>query len=185
MKKHLLSALLLSALGACAPVLAAPDKAAKEEKSESRKDEKKSDAKKDDEKKSDEKKEDDRDKEKLKKEAEAYTKKMKEEPKKKLWEIVTKGSDTELTATGLKPETVTALKEARPSLKGWEDILATESLGKPVMKELTDYGSSSKFTKSIEDELKAKEKSEKERDREKKKESREREQKREKDKDNS
>jgi hypothetical protein len=104
-----------------------------------------------------------REMEKAKKEAEAMTKRLSDDAKKKLWEIVTKGGDEELAETKLKPELVTALKEARPNLKGWEDILTTAPLGRDALKQLVDYGGSSKFTKAIEDEKKQKETAEKER----------------------
>jgi hypothetical protein len=118
--------------------------------------------------KADEKK-GEKDTEKNKKDAEAMLKRLKDDAKKKLWDVVTKGSDDDLKAAKLTPEKIEALKEARPNLKAWEDILATESLGRDVLKDLVDYGASAKFTKDIDDEKKAKDKAEKDRERDKKK----------------
>lgn len=112
--------------------------------------------------------------EELKKEAEPYTRRLKGESAGKLWEVVQKGDDDALKATGLPTATLDTLKAERPSLKGLHSILGNEKLGKDVLKQLVAYGSSSKFTKSIEDEAKAKEKAEKDRVREKKKAKRER-----------
>ena len=164
MKKILLSFVAALIAGLPAPIVRAEDAPAVPPKTEEKKPEKTPDAK-----------DLEREKDKLKKEVESYTKRLKGEAGKKLWEVVTKGSDDELKATGLKPEAIEALKTERPNLKGWEDVLTNEKLGKEVIKGLTDYGSSSKFTKSIEDEAKAKEKADKEKDREKKKARKERE----------
>lgn len=110
----------------------------------------------------------------LKKEAEAYTRRLKPEAAGKLWEVVQKGDDEALKATGLSAETIETLKAERPKLKGLHSVLANEKLGKDVLKQLASYGGSSKFAKAIEQEAKAKEKAEKERVREKKKTQRER-----------
>jgi len=112
--------------------------------------------------------------EELKKEAEPITRRLKAESAGKLWEVVQKGDDDALKATGLPAATLETLKAERPQLKGLHSVLANEKLGKEVLKQLVAYGSSSKFAKSIEDEAKAKEKAEKERLREKKKAKRER-----------
>ena len=69
----------------------------------------------------------------------------------------------------LPTETIETLKTERPNLKGLYSILANEKLGKDILKQLVSYGDSSKFSKAIENEAKAKEKAEKERVREKKK----------------
>jgi hypothetical protein len=111
----------------------------------------------------------DKDVEKNKKETDSILKRLDEDAKKKLWEVVTKGSDEELKATKLQPEAIEALKEARPNLKGWGDILTTESLGRDVLRDLVAYGASPKFAKEIADEKKAKEKAEKDRERDIKK----------------
>lgn len=110
----------------------------------------------------------------LKKEAESYTRRLKEDAAGKLWEVVQKGDDDALKATGLPAETLETLKAERGNLKGLYSILSNEKLGKDVLKQLVAYGSSSKFAKSIEEEAKAKEKAEKERVRDKKKAKRER-----------
>ena len=112
--------------------------------------------------------------EELKKEAEPYTRRLKGDTAGKLWEVVQKGDDDALKATGLPAETIETLKTERGNLKGLYSILGNEKLGKDVLKQLVAYGSSSKFAKSIEDEAKAKEKAEKERVRDKKKAKRER-----------
>lgn len=112
--------------------------------------------------------------EELKKEAEPLTRRLKGEAAGKLLEVVQKGDDDALKATGLPAATLETLKAERPHLKGLHSVLANEKLGKEVLKQLVAYGSSSKFAKSIEDEAKAKEKAEKERLREKKKAKRER-----------
>ncbi len=175
MKRTLLPLLALCALAVPARLTAADEKPAEPAKTET--------PAAPDTPKPEKKELSERDLEKAKKEAEAMLKKLKEEPKKKLWEIVTKGSDDDLKATGLKPEVVEKLKAARPDLKGWADVLTNETLGKAVLKELVDYGASSKFVKSIEDAGKEKEKKEKDREREKKKERKEREKERDKEKD--
>ena len=149
MISRMLTSLAVAALALTVPAMGAEEKPGKEASTE------KKAAKKADEP--------DRDAEKVKKEAEAMTKRLSDDAKKKLWEVVTKGSDEDLAETKLKPDVVTALKEARPNLKGWDDILTAETLGKDALKQLVDYGSSSKFTKSIEDEKKQKELAEKER----------------------
>jgi hypothetical protein len=110
----------------------------------------------------------------LKKEAEVFTRRLKDDAAGKLWEVVQKGDDDALKATGLDAATLERLKTERPNLKGLHSILGTEKLGKDVLKQLVAYGSSSKFAKTIEEEAKAKEKAEKERVREKKKAQRER-----------
>jgi hypothetical protein len=110
----------------------------------------------------------------LKKEAETYTRRLKGESAGKLWELVQKGDDAALAATGLPASTLDLLKAERPNLKGLHSILGNEKLGKDVLKQLVAYGGSSKFTKAIEEEAKAKEKAEKERVREKKKAKRDR-----------
>jgi hypothetical protein len=110
----------------------------------------------------------------LKKEAESYTRRLKGESAGKLWEVVQKGDDDALKATGLSAETIETLKAERGNLKGLHSILGNEKLGKDVLKQLVAYGSSSKFTKAIADEAKAKEKAEKDRVREKKKAKRDR-----------
>jgi hypothetical protein len=112
----------------------------------------------------------------LKKEAEPLTRRLKGESAGKLWELVQKGDDAALEATGLPAATLETLKAERGSLKGLHSILANEKLGKEVLKQLVAYGSSSKFAKTIEKEAKAKESAEKERVREKKKARRERDQ---------
>ena len=133
------------------------------------------------EEKKDASKEVDRDAEKLKKEVEGYTKRLKGETAKKLWEIVSKGSDDDLKATGLKAEVIETLKSERPNLKGWPDVLTNDKLGRQVLKDLTDYGASSKFTKILEDEEKQKDKKEKDKEREQRKARKEREKSRDKD----
>jgi len=110
----------------------------------------------------------------LKKEAEPYTRRLKGEAAGKLWEVVQKGDDAALEATGLPAATLEVLKAERPKLKGLHSILGNEKLGKEVLKQLAAYGGSSKFAKAIEEEAKAKEKAEKERLREKKKSKRDR-----------
>lgn len=106
--------------------------------------------------------------EELQKEAEPITRRLKGDSAGKLWEVVQKGDDDALKATGLPAATLETLKAERPHLKGLHSVLANEKLGKDVLKQLVAYGSSSKFAKSIEDEAKSKEKAEKERLREKK-----------------
>lgn len=103
------------------------------------------------------------------KEAEPLTRRLKGDTASKLWELVQKGDDEALKATGLPAETIETLKTERPNLKGLYSILANEKLGKDILKQLVSYGDSSKFSKAIENEAKAKEKAEKERVREKKK----------------
>ena len=103
------------------------------------------------------------------KEAEPLTRRLKGDTASKLWELVQKGDDEALKATGLPTETIETLKTERPNLKGLYSILANEKLGKDILKQLVSYGDSSKFSKAIENEAKAKEKAEKERVREKKK----------------
>lgn len=103
------------------------------------------------------------------KEAEPLTRRLKGDTASKLWELVQKGDDEALKATGLPTETIETLKIERPNLKGLYSILANEKLGKDILKQLVSYGDSSKFSKAIENEAKAKEKAEKERVREKKK----------------
>ncbi len=110
----------------------------------------------------------------LKKEAEPLTRRLKGEAAGKLWELVQKGDDDALQATGLPAATLETLKAERGSLKGLHSLLAHEKLGKEVLKQLVAYGSSSKFAKAIEKEAKAKESAEKERVREKKKAKRDR-----------
>jgi hypothetical protein len=110
----------------------------------------------------------------LKKEAEPYTRRLKGEAAGKLWEVVQKGDDAALAATGLPAATLEVLKAERPNLKGLYSVLGNEKLGKEVLKQLAAYGGSSKFAKAIEEEAKAKEKAEKERLREKKKAKRDR-----------
>jgi len=111
----------------------------------------------------------------LKKEAEPITRRLKSEAAGKLWEVVQKGDDDALKATGLPAATIEILKAERSKFKGLHSILANEKLGRDVLKQLSAYGGSSKFAKAIEDEAKAKEKAEKDRIREKKKTQRERE----------
>lgn len=110
----------------------------------------------------------------LKKEAESYTRRLKADSAGKLWEVVHKGDDDALKATGLSADTIATLKAERPNLKGLHSILANEKLGKDVLKQLVAYGGSSKFAKTIADETKEKEKAEKDRVRDKKKAKRER-----------
>jgi hypothetical protein len=110
-----------------------------------------------------------------KKEAEPYTRRLKGDSAGKLWEVVQKGDDAALKATGLSAELVETLKAERPNLKGLYSILGNEKLGKDVLKDLVAYGSSSKFAKSLEEEARNKEKAEKDRVRDKKKARRDRE----------
>jgi len=105
----------------------------------------------------------------LKKEAEPLTRRLKGDTAGKLWELVQKGDDTALKATGLPAATLEVLKTERPNLKGLHSLLANEKLGKDTLKQLVAYGNSSKFAKLVEEEAKEKEKAEKERIREKKK----------------
>lgn len=170
MKRTIISLTLLAAFGISAPILVGEDTApqrppALDDAAKKARDEeaKRKEA------------ESDKAEEELKKEAEAYTRRLKGDTAGKLWEVVQKGDDDALKATGLPAATIETLKAERPNLKGLHSILANEKLGKDVLKQLVAYGGSSKFAKSIEQAAKEKEKAEKERVREKKKAQRERE----------
>ncbi|MFN0130232.1 MAG: hypothetical protein ACKV19_26515 [Verrucomicrobiales bacterium] len=170
MKRHFIPFLVLATLGLGASILVgedtvpqrppALDEAAKKARDEEAK---KKEA------------ESERAEEELRKEAEPYTRRLKGDTAGKLWEVVQKGDDDALKATGLPAATIETLKAERPNLKGLHSILSNEKLGKEVLKQLVSYGGSAKFAKSIEQAAKEKEKAEKERVREKKKAQRERE----------